>query len=610
MASQNNIKQNFTAGEVSDLMYSRSDFERYKNGCREVTNMLVKTQGPATRRSGFQYIASLNGLGIDTSNPKIRLVPFIFNRVQSYVLIFFEHTSGVVRVVFATDDGLVAYPDPPPTECPSGTPISVSAGDIVYIDMPSGWDIDQFDYAQSGDLLYIAQPDKQPHTLTRHGDYCWTVEALTFTAQPSDWSAVYGYPETVAFFQQRLLFGGNYLRRQTIWCSRAGDFSHFGQLGATLVDADAITFTLDSGYQNQIQWMAAVKSLHVGTIGNEWTVKGNNQTAITPGGVLAESPTNNGSEKVKPIRVGLTTMFVELHGRLINEFVYDYTYDSFKTTDITVLAPHLTEDYSIKSWAYQQTPDSVVWAVREDGTMLGLTYQRQHNVVAWHQHTTQGEFLDVATIPGNGRETEVWVATHRVIGTTDVYYIEKKAPAFRSDVSADGRFLDCHLVYDGSATDTVTGLDHLEGMTVSVLADGKHHQDVVVDSGAITLTYSASVIVVGLPYKSKINPLLVPYTDSEGYTEGRKTRIYNIKVRLKDTNLFSVGTFDPEGNERVEEKVFRQVWMDNDKAVPLFSGMYSFDFLEGWDEDKQFWIEQESPLPLTILGIAYKAEVN
>lgn len=194
-------KHNFTAGEVSPLIFGRQDFDRFKNGCRKMKNMVSLIQGPATRRSGFQYIASISDLGLDPADPKIRLVEFIFNETQAYVLVFFKHTDGSIKMVVVVDDGLLVYPDPVPATC-DGTAIVADPGDLVVLDMPADWDIDSFTFAQSGDYLYCAQSTLNPHVIIRHGEYCWTVDSLSFTDQPADWSDTYGWPETVTFFQQ------------------------------------------------------------------------------------------------------------------------------------------------------------------------------------------------------------------------------------------------------------------------------------------------------------------------------------------------------------------------------------------------------------------------
>ena len=352
------------------------------------------TQGPATRRSGFRYIYDINSIGLDTTNPLVRLIPFTFNEDQAYALLFYMHTDGDIRMVIGDQEGLVVYSNPVPDFCPPipyevaytgiGTydiPIDIGAsievevrhtaaddtetvlvettdytitinadptadtinvtggptdsagtldfylkttaspGDIVTLTFPTGWDIENFDWAQSADEIYIAQSGLPPHVIKRHGHTCWEIVELTFTDQPVDWSDDYGWPERVTFHQQRLVYAANLLKRQTVWMSKAGSFYDFGQSG-TIVDSDAVSFTLDSGTQNKIVWMLSGKSLNIGTIGNEWTVTGSTRAALTPENILAQRQTNNGSEANKALMVGITTLFVEKYGRVINEFVY------------------------------------------------------------------------------------------------------------------------------------------------------------------------------------------------------------------------------------------------------------------------------------------------
>ena len=316
-------------------------------------------------------------------------------------------------MVIADDNGLITYPDPVPAECPPGTPTSgLVPGDIVSLDLPSLWDIETMDYAQSGDELYITMESYPPQILTRYSQYCWAVEAfLGLVTDPPAWGAV-GYPAAVTFHQQRIVFAGTPENRQTVWMSKAGDFLDFGKSNPS-IDSDSVVFTLDSGTQNKIHWMHSARELNIGTIGNEWTVTGSTRSALTPSNILAQPQTSLGSIKLKPVRANSSILFVGRYGRTAEEFVYNFNSDSYVTSDISILSEHLTTDYSIVEWTYQQSPDRIIWCVREDGALLGITYQRDHEVIAWHQHHTDGEFLDAVSVPGTIREDELWVVVKR-----------------------------------------------------------------------------------------------------------------------------------------------------------------------------------------------------
>lgn len=588
------IKQNFTAGEISPEALMRTDFDRWVNGCHRLRNMVVETLGAASRRPGTRFIYDLEDVGLTTTNTKARLIPFIFNETQAYVLVFFQTSSGVPRVVFATGEGLVT-----------------DSGSVVYLDLSSDFDVEAFDYAQSADVLYIAQAGKQVTKISRTSHTVWTYAAVTFTSQPADWSTPNGWPETVTLHQQRLLFGANTLRRQTIWCSKAGSFENFS-VSSPVLDSDAITFTLDSGTQNKIMWMASNKVLSVGTLGNEWVITGNGQTSLTPSSVLAQKQTNNGSQKIKPLQIESTTLFIERIGRAVNEFVYDYTYDSYKSTDVLVLTPHLVYDYSITGWAYQQVPHGIIWCTRDDGNLIGLTYQRQHKVIGWHVHNTgaSGYFHSVCSIPGDDREDDVWLIIRRHISGSFKYYLEKFWPRSTGELSEDYRHLDCSSLYQGAPADEISGLDHLEGETVSILADGYVHPDIVVESGAITLRRDASTVLVGLPFVSEVRPLLPDVDLDSGTAFGRRQRIVEVDVFLLRSLGFSIGVSNSESGETDEIVPFRKQTDLLGSAPELFTGIKKVPFLEGWDDKSELYIRQSQPLPLTVVGLVDTVEVT
>ena len=632
------IKHSFTAGELSPLMHDRIDFERFKNGCKTLKNMFCATQGPAVRRPGFKFVYDLSRLDLDPANPQVRMIPFIFSELQSYVMIFYRHTDGSVKCVFGTtnskgEDGLVlgtgtvctysVYPTPTaavegPYTHPSIHPETVSvaesrvaAGQVVTVDLPAGWDIENFDYAQSADEMYFAQAGLPPHIIKRFDNECWQLSSVTFTDQPADWSDVNGWPERVVFHQQRLVFASNTLRRQTVWCTKAGDFSSFG-ISSPLKDDDAVTFTLDSSTQNKIQWLSSGKSLYIGTLGDEWTVEGNDRTALTPSNINARRQTNNGSESIKPLKVGITTLFVERHGRVINEFVYDYTYDSYKTSDMAVLSPHLMEFYSVIDWAYQQTPDSIIWSVREDGTLLGITYQRQHKVVGWHQHDTMGEFKAISAIPGQTREDDVWVTVKRSVNGQDRYFVEKLEDWFKSDTSPiSSRFLDAHTYHTDSKPFDTLQADHLVGRTVDILADGTVHPPRLVQSdGTVKLNKKYSKVVIGLPYESELRPHVMEADAPGGVSRGRTQRITNIKVDLYRSLGMYIGRHDQEDGDIEEEVPFRVPGDLLGRHVPLFTGWYHLPFPAGFDREAEYFIKQKQPLPLTVRCVVDEVEVN
>lgn len=607
------LKSSFTAGEISPRTFARTEFDRYKNGCRKLYNAICLSQGPAINRSGTKFIFDLSSLGLNVATPEFRLIPFVFNASQAYVLIFYRDTAGDVQLVFGTENGLVVYGATPPTECPPGTPATLVTGEIVSVTMPAGWDISGFDYAQYADEMYFAQSGLEPHILKRYSSECWElVDATTaMTDMPADWSDTNGWPERVTFHQQRLVFAANLLRGATVWCSRAGDPTHFGKLGSSIVDADAVTFTLASGLQDRISWLVSGKSLYIGTLGAEWTVQGSSQPALTPSNILALQQTNNGSESIKPLKVGLATIFIERHGRRINEFVYDYTLDSYKASDLSVVSTHVTDNYSITDWTYQQTPNNIIWCVRGDGDLLGLTYQREHKVVGWHHHDTRGAFINTAAIPGESRDDSVFFVVKRVIEGANKYYLELLGSEFNADEAEWGRFLDSHVVYQGTAIATMDGLDHLEGLSIGILADGLVHPNRTVIDGEVVLDDEYTHLVFGIPYESEIDPILDDIaTQAQGTSLSRFARITSMAVDLYRSLGCTIGRIDSEDGITEELVPFRNTADAYDQQIPLVSDWVRLGGLEGADWNTRYFIKQTQPLPLMVRALVDEVEVH
>jgi len=597
------IKHSFSSGEITPLTAGRYDFSRRGNACQTLRNAICVAQGPATRRPGTRFVFDLGAIpDFDTTSP-VRMIPFIFNEEQAYILIFFKNiTTGLINVIFAVKGGgILVYPDPPPTECPPGTLITVTAGDIVALELPGVWDLENMDYAQSADELYIAQSTQMPFVITRYDHTCWVGNTVPFTVYPAEWTATDGYPERVTFHQQRIVFAANKTNRQTVWLSKAGNFLDFG-VSAPLVASDSITFVLDSGTQNKIMWLESGKSLMVGTMANEWTVTGSDQAALTPENIVAQKQTNNGSVAIKPLTVNLATLFVEQYGKTVNEFIYDLNYDSYKNSSLTILAPHIFEQTSIKNWCYQQSPHSLIWAVLDDGTLAVCTYQREHEVIGWHRHDTDGQFLEAVCIPGDEGEDNVWFTVKRTVAGVEKLYLERLSEFFKSDQSIDGKFLDCWLEYSGAPGNLISGLGYLEGKTIIPLVNGAVHPPVVVTGGQVLLDGAYSNVLVGLPYTSRIVPYLPDLRLPDGVAVGRSQRISRLDLMLYRTAGVDVGEIGSSGDD-LENISFRMPWDDLGVATPLFQGVISYDFPGGYSNDANYALEITDPIPLTVLCV-------
>ena len=201
------------------------------------------------------------------------------------------------------------------------------------------------------------------------------------------WSATTGYPRTVSFFEQRLVFGGSSSYPQTIWASESGLYEEFdvGDGSAT----DAFIYTIAANKVNVIRWLAPSRDLIVGTVGGEFKVGRPAGEPLKPDNVNIAQQTTYGGYTTQPIQIGSEVLFVQRQQRKVRSFAYRFEDDAYQAPDMTLLAEHIT-DTGIVDVDYAQEPDSIYWAARTDGTLLGMTYHREEDVVAWHRHIFGG----------------------------------------------------------------------------------------------------------------------------------------------------------------------------------------------------------------------------
>jgi len=168
-------------------------------------------------------------------------------------------------------------------------------------------------------------------------------------------------------------------------------------IGGTIADDDAIIYTIASNQVNAIRFMTATRTLIIGTAGGEFTVSGGGtDSAVTPTNILIKKQSNHGAANVDAIAVGNATLFLQRAKRKIRELAYNFDVDGYIAPDMTILAEHVTEG-GLTQIAYQQEPNQIIYAVRGDGELAGLTYQREQQVTAWHRHIFGGRF-GIATI--------------------------------------------------------------------------------------------------------------------------------------------------------------------------------------------------------------------
>ena len=656
---------NFTAGELSPRLDGRTDLGKYFNGVKTLENMVVHPHGAASRRPGTTFVHE-----VKTSSAQTRLIPFEFSTTQTYILEF-----GNTYIRFFKDKGIITEGDKTISGVTQANPGVVTAtshgysnGDYVIITSVVGMtelngktfkvagvatntfqlqdvdgnnvntsgytayssagtankiyqitspyataDIPTVKFAQSADVMYLVHPSYAIRKLTRSGHTNWTLStpSLTGTPSPNVNNSSDNYPSSVTFFEQRLVFAGSNNNPQTLWFSIAGTLENF-TTGTN--DTDAMVYTIASNKVNAIRYMSAQRSLIVGTVGGEFVVSASGTTQpITPTNVQIQKQSSYGSANIDAVQIENVTMFVQRAKRKIRELTYNLNIDQYQATDMTLLAEHITEG-GIVEMAYQQEPDSVLWVVRGDGTMLGFTCARSENVIGWHRHILGGAFgsgqaviESVATIPTDSNEDELWMIVKRTINGATRRYIEYINLFDYGTDQKDGFFVDSGLTYSGSATTSITGLDHLEGQSVTILADGATHPNKTVSSGAVTLDRSSTKVHIGLPYTSLLQTMRIEMAGGEGGTsQSKDKRIHEVTLRLHETVGVEVG---PDLNN-LERIPFRSSAASMSAPVPLFTGDKQVEFRDDFNTDGYVYIRQNQPLPLTLISIYPNITIN
>ena len=570
----------FVSGEFSAKLDGRTDFQKYNSSCKTLENFLIHPQGAATRRVGTQFIAE-----VKSSAAKTRLIPFEFSTTQTYIM---EFGNNYIR--FFKDKGQIT-----------------SGGSAYEISSPYATsELFDIKFAQSADVMYLCHPNHDVRKLSRTGHTSWTLATVSFTGSPSPAiSGADNRPSCVSFFEQRLVFANTNNNPQTLFFSKSGDYENMTT--GTNAD-DAMIYTIASNQVNAIQFLKTQRTLIVGTTGGEFTVSADGTNAsITPTNILINRQSSYGSANVDAIPAGNATLFLQRAKRKIRELAYNFDVDGYQAADMTILNDTVTTS-GINEMAYQQSPDSILWCVRDDGVLAGLTYQRAEQVTAWHRHILGGAFGNgsavvesVASISGAINEDELWVIVKRTINGATKRYVECFADFdFDETTSTDFRFLDSHLTYDGSATTTLSGLSHLEGQSVSILADGSAHTNKTVSSGAITLDRSVTKAVVGLSYDSVLQTMRIEGGAAEGTSQGKTKRISKVVLRLFETVGVKVGP----SLTNLETIPFRTTSSPMGTPVSTFiAGDKEIEFNDDFNSDGFIFVKQDQPLPCSVLAI-------
>lgn len=417
--------------------------------------------------------------------------------------------------------------------------------------------------------------------------------ALAWTLQAQVWNPYDGYPRTVTFHEQRLIAAGSPTHPQTVWGSRTGEFLDF-----TLLEDDAagFAFTIASDETNQIAYCASAKHLMVLTYGGEFSLRGGVEKPITPSSVRIEPESNHGCADVRPAAVARDTLFVQRSGRKLRALGYRYDFDGYTSPDVSALAEHLLRD-GLTALAWQQEPDSLLWAVTGAGRLLSCTFDREQEVIGWADHDVGGIVESLCVIPTAEAE-QVWLVVRRTIDGAEVRYVERIDMLPDSVLPADRYLLqtDCAIVLQDTPAKVIWDtLDHLEGETVAVVANGAVQPSVQVIAGEAEIERAVTNVQFGLPYRTTVELLTPEFGTGEGTIQGTAMSTSEVVLRLLETTGAQInGRTVPIRNSGPEVL---------DSPPPLFTGDVPLGQL-GWDKGRSdIVVTQELPMPFHLLAV-------
>ncbi len=768
----------FNAGEWDPLLWGRPDLAKYPNACRRLQNFIPKAQGPAGRRPGTHHVTATKdnkvarlipfefstlqayqveatdllfrfyrdrgiivagALPVELATPYTEAMlaglqwaqsadilylcqPTLQQRLLartshiSWTLSLFDFLDGPYQEVNTTATTLT------PSAFAPGAGVTVTASSTTGINGGQG-----FLATDVGRLIRVLQTGvwgyakitgwTSPTVVTVTIITTWTSVAAKATWRLGAWSDTTGWPQAVAFFEERLWFAGTVAQPQTKWGSVSGEFSNFAPSSAAGVVSDdsAVSFTISDAKVNAIRWLSAGETLIAGTNSGPFEVRATTlNEAITPTNINARRVSTKKADAQAPLRIDNETIFVSRGGKQLHALAYRFDLGNsggYVAPELSLLSRHLTAA-GVAAIDHQEEPDDLIWAALSSGLLVATTYMPDQQVNGWHRHPLGGRHVDamnvtqafgkalsLSVIPGAGQD-ELWLVVERRINGATVRYVEYLEYEF-APINIDDKdgawFVDSGLSYDGSqaavltysadaaqignldvpfasssssfasvtpgrqihvpyviagdlpgdsrlgrgraeitaivdsfnvrcriltpfpaaaspvaaggwriSATQVSGLDHLEGETVQVLADGAEHPDRVVAGGLIQLASAAGRVQVGLACPARLETVNLETGNPEGAALGKAKRLHKAAVKFVDTVGARVG-FDDAHLDIVD---FREAGHAMDESPPLFTGDKVVEFPKGFDREARVLVTQDAPLPCTVAAIVPTETVN
>lgn len=411
------------------------------------------------------------------------------------------------------------------------------------------------------------------------------------------------YPGTVGYSGQRRLFGQTNNMPQNLWATQAGTESNM-TYSIPSRDSDAVFVRIATRDSQQIRHIVQLADLIVLTNNGVWRIQADPSSPLSPTNTDPRLQTAIGANNVRPVVVGRSLIYCEDSGGRVRETTYAWQLQGYDSRDLSLMSPNLFDGFTLKSMAYTRIPIPIFWTVRNDGKLLGCTYMQEQDVAGWHVHQTgvSDQFESICAVKENGEDV-LYASIKRTINGQTVRYIERKHTRNFTNV-ADAFFVDSGLTYDSTPGQVITGLWHLEGMVVNVLADGATHPQCTVVGGTITLQGAFSKVQIGLPIIADFQTLPLGL-QVPALGAGTQKNVSRAFLRLVNTSGILIGpNFDMMRplKQRTSEPYGTPATLSNKEEMAMLDAL--------WTEDAQLCARQAEPQPATISSLSLEIELG
>ncbi len=416
-----------------------------------------------------------------------------------------------------------------------------------------------------------------------------------------------GYPGAVELFQGRVFWGNTPTNPRFIGYSMSGlpDTFSPSDTDGTVTDSHGGAIEIING--DEILWMVESTALQLGTPRAVRSLAASDiQQQLSPRNIKQSLEIKEGVSDVRPVIVGPSTIHASRFSRALNDLYYDYQVNSLVRPEFSTTAEHLFFNTVIEV-VYQQSPWRRLWSVLSNGELACTTVDRYEKVIGFTSHDVSGDVISACSIPGTVQD-DLYLVVRRTINGQEVQYIESLEPDFFRDELKDAWFSDCGGIYQGAATNRVTGITWLRNTVVSALADGKVLPNATVDgTGALTLpnNRTATQIIFGIPIEARGRVLRAPTQTPSGSSLGRKMRVIGVEVDLFETKGLTIESDTGQSDRLLDRPASRQR-----TAAETFTGTFRLGGDGSWSSEGQFDFVMNTPLPATVRALNINLDVE